>query len=119
MILPCRGLGSDIKRALETCSEIDFIDDREVKVVGQSLNSELYSFFFRPSISDKLIFDATQYLFASAKNSALSFKDRAISQRPVNVRNFFENLIFEDVTICNILSIFGTEYLTYILGEFL
>jgi hypothetical protein len=35
----------------------------------------------------------------------LRFKDRAISQRPVNARTFFENLIFEDATICDILSI--------------
>jgi hypothetical protein len=32
-------------------------------------------------------------------------KDQAISQRPVNARTFFENLIFEHVTICDILSI--------------
>jgi len=35
----------------------------------------------------------------------LRFKDQAISQRPINARTFFENLIFKDVTICDILSI--------------
>ena len=33
--------------------------------------------------------------------------DRAISQRTVNARTFFENLIFEDVTIGDILSIWA------------
>ena len=36
---------------------------------GQSVNSELYPTFDRRSISNKLIFDATQYLFEPAKNS--------------------------------------------------
>jgi hypothetical protein len=35
----------------------------------------------------------------------LRFKDRATNQRPVNARTTFENLIFEDVTIWDILSI--------------
>ena len=71
---------------------------------GQSVNSELYPLFLH-SNSDRLIFDATQYLFSPAKILSLRFKDRAISQRPVNARTFFENLIFKDVTICDILSI--------------
>jgi hypothetical protein len=65
--------------------------------------------FFGRSISDKLIFDATQYSFASAKNSVPEVKDRAICQRPVNARTFFENLIFEDVTIYDILSILAQD----------
>jgi hypothetical protein len=36
-------------------------------------------------------------------------KGRAISQRTVNARTFFENLIFEDVTICDILSILARD----------
>jgi hypothetical protein len=75
------------------------------EIGGQSLNSELSPAFVRCSISDRQIFDATQYLFAPAKNSALCFTDRAVSHRSVNVRTFFENLIFVDVTMGDILSI--------------
>jgi len=39
------------------------------EIGGQSLNSELDPPFVRRSIPDRQIFDATQYLFAPAKNS--------------------------------------------------
>ena len=40
-----------------------------IKIKGQSLNSELYPPFVRRFITDRLIFDATQYLFAPVNNS--------------------------------------------------
>jgi hypothetical protein len=48
---------------------------------GQSLNSELYPPFVRCSFSDRLIFDATQYLIAPAKILPRRFKDPAAYQR--------------------------------------
>jgi hypothetical protein len=43
--------------------------------------------------------------FHPPKIMTLRFKDQAISQRPVNARTYFENLIFEDITFSDVLSI--------------
>jgi len=75
------------------------------KIGGQNTNSELYP----PLIGDPFpidLFSMPHYIcLRQPKILTLRFKDQAVSRRLLNARALFENLIFEDVTICDILSI--------------
>jgi len=52
---------------------IYLINHSTSKLFIEVLSNELNHSLVRPSISDRLIFDVTQYLFTPAKNSAPEF----------------------------------------------